>query len=74
MPTDPAQPVQVIDPRDLGRLVVQLLADDCPGAFHAVGPADPVTLGGLIETCARVPVPRSRSFRCLPKQHRRCSR
>jgi 2'-hydroxyisoflavone reductase len=34
--------------------VVQLLADDRPGAFHAVGPAEPVTLGGLIETCARV--------------------
>jgi 2'-hydroxyisoflavone reductase len=54
LPADPAQPVQVIDSRDLARLVVQLLADDRPGAFHAVGPAEPVTLGGLIETCARV--------------------
>ena len=54
LPTDPTQPVQVIDSRDLGRLVVQLLADDRPGVFHAVGPAEPVTLGGLIETCARV--------------------
>ncbi len=54
VPTDPAQPVQVIDSRDLARLVVQLLADDRPGAFHAVGPAEPVTLGGLIETCAQV--------------------
>jgi 2'-hydroxyisoflavone reductase len=33
---------------------VQLLADDRPGAFHAVGPAEPVTLAGLIQTCARV--------------------
>ncbi len=65
VPADPAQPVQVIDARDLARLVVQLLADDRPGAFHAVGPAEPVTLGGLVETCARaagtqvqiVPVP-----------------
>ena len=48
------QPVQIIDSRDLGRLVVQLIADDRPGAFHAVGPAEPVTLGGLIRTCARV--------------------
>jgi 2'-hydroxyisoflavone reductase len=54
VPADPAQPVQVIDSRDLARLVVQLITDDRPGAFHAVGPADPVTLGGLIETCARV--------------------
>jgi len=54
LPGRPEQPVQVVDSRDLGRLVVQLLADDRPGAFHAVGPAEPVTLGGLIETCARV--------------------
>lgn len=65
VPADPAQPVQVVDSRDLARLVVQLLADDRPGAFHAVGPAEPVTLGGLVQTCARaagtqvqiVPVP-----------------
>lgn len=54
LPGDPAQPIQIIDSRDLARLVVQVLADDRPGAFTAVGPAEPVTLGGLIETCARV--------------------
>jgi 2'-hydroxyisoflavone reductase len=54
VPADPAQPVQVIDSRDLARLVTALIADDRPGAFHAVGPAEPVTLGGLIQTCARV--------------------
>ncbi len=54
LPASPEQPVQIIDSRDLARLVVQLLADDRPGAFHAVGPAEPVTLGGLIEACARV--------------------
>ncbi|WP_407286495.1 NAD-dependent epimerase/dehydratase family protein [Streptomyces sp. BP-8] len=54
LPADPAQPVQIIDSRDLARLVVQLLVDDRPGAFHAVGPAEPTTLGGLIGTCARV--------------------
>ena len=54
LPADPRQPIQVIDSRDLARLVLQLLADGRPGAFHAVGPAEPVTLGGLIETCARV--------------------
>ncbi|MER7752039.1 NAD-dependent epimerase/dehydratase family protein [Kitasatospora sp. NPDC097643] len=46
------QPVQLVDARDLARLVVQLLQDDRPGAFHAVGPAEPTTLGGLITTCA----------------------
>ena len=54
VPADPAQPVQVIDSRDLARLVVQLAADDRPGAFQAVGPAEPVTLGGLIAMCADV--------------------
>ncbi|WDT59461.1 NAD-dependent epimerase/dehydratase family protein [Streptomyces sp. G7(2002)] len=54
LPADPGQPVQLVDSRDLARLVVQLLADARPGAFHAVGPDEPVTLGGLIETCARV--------------------
>ena len=53
LPADPQQPVQVIDSRDLARLVVQLLLDDRPGAFHAVGPAEPVTLGGLIRVCAQ---------------------
>jgi 2'-hydroxyisoflavone reductase len=53
VPGDPRQPVQVVDSRDLARLVVRLLADDRPGAFHAVGPAEPTTLGGLIRTCAR---------------------
>jgi 2'-hydroxyisoflavone reductase len=54
LPADPAQPVQVVDSRDLARLVVALVTDDRPGIFHAVGPAEPTTLGGLIETCARV--------------------
>jgi nucleoside-diphosphate-sugar epimerase len=54
LPGDPRQPVQVIDSRDLACLVVQLIADDRPGAFHAVGPATPVTMDGLIQTCAHV--------------------
>jgi 2'-hydroxyisoflavone reductase len=54
LPGDPRQPVQIVDSRDLARLVVQLISDGRPGAFHAVGPAIPVTLGELIETCARV--------------------
>ncbi|MET9618660.1 NAD-dependent epimerase/dehydratase family protein [Kitasatospora indigofera] len=54
LPGDPGQPVQIVDSRDLARLVVQLLADDRPGAFNAVGPAEPVTLGGLIRACAQV--------------------
>jgi 2'-hydroxyisoflavone reductase len=54
LPGDPEQPVQLIDSRDLARLVRRLITDDRGGAFHAVGPEPPVTLGGLIATCARV--------------------
>lgn len=46
------QPVQVVDSRDLARLVTVLLEDDRAVTVNAVGPADPVTLGGLVETCA----------------------
>jgi 2'-hydroxyisoflavone reductase len=54
LPGRPEQPVQVIDSRDLASLVVRLAVDDRPGAFNAVGPAEPTTIRGLIETCARV--------------------
>ncbi|MEU8269438.1 NAD-dependent epimerase/dehydratase family protein [Sphaerisporangium sp. NPDC049002] len=52
LPGDPGQPVQVLDSRDLARLVVLLVTGDRPGVFNAVGPAEPVTLGGLIQVCA----------------------
>jgi nucleoside-diphosphate-sugar epimerase len=52
LPTTPSQPLQLIDNRDLGRLVVQLIADDRPGAFNAIGPDS--TIGGLIETSAEL--------------------
>ncbi len=54
LPGRPEQPVQLVDVRDLARLVVRLLEDDRPGAFNAVGPAQPVTMAELIATCARV--------------------
>ena len=53
LPGRPDQPVQVVDSRDLARLVVTLLHDDRAGTFNAVGPAEPVTLAGLVEACAR---------------------
>lgn len=54
LPGRPEQPVQIVDSRDLARLVVQLLVDGRSGAFNAVGPSRPTTMAGLIETCARV--------------------
>ena len=53
LPGRPDQPVQVVDSGDLARLVVQLVEDDRRGTFNAVGPAEPTTLAGLVEACAR---------------------
>jgi len=53
LPGYPEQPVQLVDSRDLARLVVQLIADDRPGTFNAMGPAEPTTLAELIQICAR---------------------
>lgn len=53
LPGRPDQPVQVVDSRDLANLVVALVHDDRAGTYNAAGPAEPVTLAGLIEACAR---------------------
>jgi 2'-hydroxyisoflavone reductase len=50
LPGDPAQPVQLIDVRDLAGLVVRLLADDRGGAYNAMGRSMSIT--EVIETCA----------------------
>jgi 2'-hydroxyisoflavone reductase len=52
LPGRPDQPVQVVDARDLARLVVLLLEQDKAGTYNAVGPWPPVTLRELVETCA----------------------
>jgi 2'-hydroxyisoflavone reductase len=53
LPGRPDQPAQVVDSRDLARLVVGLLEQNRPGTYNAVGPADPVTLEELIQVCAK---------------------
>lgn len=50
-PGDPAQPVQIIDARDLGAFLVHLAETRTGGVFNATGPAEPLTLG---ETLARI--------------------
>jgi 2'-hydroxyisoflavone reductase len=53
LPARPEQPVQVVDSRDLGGLVVALLEQDRSGVFNAVGPAEPTTIEELVLTCAK---------------------
>jgi 2'-hydroxyisoflavone reductase len=45
------QPVQVVDARDLARLVVLLAEKDQPGTYNGVGPHPAVTLGELVLAC-----------------------
>ncbi|MCU1600337.1 MAG: NAD-dependent epimerase/dehydratase family protein [Frankiales bacterium] len=45
------QPVQVVDARDLARLVVLLIEQDLPGTYNAVGPQPAVTLAELARVC-----------------------
>lgn len=45
------RPIQVVDVRDLARLVVLLVEQDLTGAYNAVGPAAALTLGELIRIC-----------------------
>jgi 2'-hydroxyisoflavone reductase len=45
------RPFQVIDVRDLARLVVLVLEGDLPGPFNATGPVPDVTLGELLTAC-----------------------
>lgn len=48
------RPAQVVDVRDLARLVVLLLEQDLPGPYNATGPFPAVTLGELLVACGVV--------------------
>jgi 2'-hydroxyisoflavone reductase len=56
-PGDPADPLQVIDARDLGRFVADLLEHDVAGTFHAVSPEPPYTFGNMLADVAAVVAP-----------------
>lgn len=46
-----SQPVQLLDAGDLADLVIALVEADRPGAFNAVGPAEPTTVADLLAAC-----------------------
>jgi 2'-hydroxyisoflavone reductase len=48
-PGSPAQPIQLIDVRDLGTWLVAIADSDANGVFNATGPAEPLTLGGALD-------------------------
>jgi len=51
-PGDPAQPVQLVDARDLGDFLVRAAERRTAGVFNATGPAEPLTLGETLERIA----------------------
>jgi 2'-hydroxyisoflavone reductase len=60
-PGDAADPIQVIDARDMASWVVSLLANSVAGTFHAVSPPPPFGFGELLEAiAARVAPPGTR--------------
>jgi nucleoside-diphosphate-sugar epimerase len=50
LPTKPEAPLQLVDSRDVGRLITCLVVDGRSGAYNAVGPDS--TIGELIRTAA----------------------
>jgi 2'-hydroxyisoflavone reductase len=53
-PGRPERPVQYVDVRDLAEWCVRVAEQRTAGAFNAVGPSAPLTMGGLLNECRRV--------------------
>jgi 2'-hydroxyisoflavone reductase len=56
-PGDPADPIQLIDARDMATWTIGLAQRSVSGAFHAVSPAPPFGFGAMLETIASVVAP-----------------
>jgi 2'-hydroxyisoflavone reductase len=54
VPGTPADPIQVIDVRDLTRFMLDLVERRVDGLFNAVTPPGSITMGGLIDSSKRI--------------------
>jgi 2'-hydroxyisoflavone reductase len=50
-PGAPDDPIQLIDVRDLGAFLVQLIEDKTTGVFNALGPERPLAMGQTLAAC-----------------------
>ena len=50
-PGDPHAPVQFIDARDLADFLVTVIERGLHGPFNALGPAEPLSMGTMLEAC-----------------------
>ena len=53
VPGAPADPVQIIDVRDLGAWLITLIEQGTMGTFNATGPKDRLAWGDLIQSCRK---------------------
>jgi 2'-hydroxyisoflavone reductase len=51
VPGDPEVRVQIIDVRDLAEWNIRLVEANTTGIYNATGPASPLTMQGLLDTC-----------------------
>ena len=55
-PDRPDVPVQIIDARDLSDFMIELIQQMTSGVFNVTGPAKPLTLGKMLDTCRQMSV------------------
>jgi 2'-hydroxyisoflavone reductase len=53
-PGNPDAPVQIIDARDLAAWTIRMIEHQNIGIFNATGPASPLTMSQVLETCQQV--------------------
>lgn len=64
-PGPAADPAQVIDGRDMAAWIVAMVGAGRGGTFHAVGPVEPITWGGLLEAVASLVAPAGTTLRWI---------
>jgi 2'-hydroxyisoflavone reductase len=53
-PSGPERQTQIIDVRDLADWTLNMVTKKATGVYNATGPATPLTLGSLLNTCREV--------------------
>jgi 2'-hydroxyisoflavone reductase len=65
-PGDPADPIQLIDARDMGSWVISMLDHSVSGTFHAVDPAPPFGFGDMLAAIAAEVAPPGTTLTWIP--------